>query len=292
MSDSLLLARGSHTGRKKTRGVYRIVPDIVFAVSNSCVAFFSSPNPMPSLFSRARTNSTPQKKPSSLFSNDNSPSSALDEFGRVSSRASNRAISSTVIPLTPSKKDRKKAKEQEKRFKTLGSHREVNDYDQQAERAFPDGSFLPLNLERPRDETNAGEQSKEHDYGYLSYERHVVLGLEQVARLVDVVSEELETRGGITEPFIFTNTALDISSSAIKRLIRTFINTCMVNPGHSANEAEEKWRTEARFSGPHELGMCLRWGIARVIRSVAGQDVRGLVSWEHYVEFRDNEAGV
>ena len=120
----------------------------------------------------------------------------------------------------------------------------------------------------------------------------MVLGLDQVTQLIDVVSEELETRGGITTPFIFSTTALDISSSAIKRIIRSFINTCAATTSKAAQEADRKWREEAKFAGPHELGMCLRWGLARVIRSVAGQDVRGLVSWEHYVEFRDSEAGV
>ena len=156
------------------------------------------------------------------------------------------------------------------------------------EPVFPDGAFLPLNLERPRNGEPSPEHSKEHDYSFLSYERHVVLGIEQVERLVEVVSEELETRGGITTPFIFTTAGLDISSSAIKRLIRTFLNTCEPNSGQ---DAELLWREEARFVGPYELAMCLRWGLARVIRSVGGQDIRGLVSWEHYLHFRDSETG-
>ena len=233
---------------------------------------------MPSLFSRARTISSPLKK--------NPPSSEdsfiFDEFGRVSSRLSNRTFG------TPSKKDKKKAKESDKRGKTASPG--LQDSEFRPEAVFPDGTFLPLNLERPRHEPTL-EHSKEHDYGYLSYERHVVLGIEQVERLVEVISEELETRGGITTPFIFSNTGLDISSSAIKRLIRAFLNTCEPHSEHSAHQAESQWREEARYVGPHELAMCLRWGLARVIRSVGGQDVRGLVSWEHYVQFRESEAG-
>jgi hypothetical protein len=157
--------------------------------------------------------------------------------------------------------------------------------------SVPDGSFLPLNLERPRIESGLIEQHKEHDYGYLSYERHVVLGIEQVARLVEVLSEELITRGGITTPFIFSTTALDVSSSAIKRLIRSFLNTCVPNSGQKAEDAEKRWREEARYAEPHELGMCLRWGLARVVRSVGGHDVRGLIAWDLYMEFRESEAG-
>jgi hypothetical protein len=232
---------------------------------------------MPSLFSRVRTNSSPNKK-NLPPSEDNFIINSLDEFGRASSRLSNRTFG------TP-KKD-KKTKESDKRGKTLGPGIQVSEFPTEA--VFPDGAFLPLNLERPRNHESNPEHSKEHDYSYLSYERHVVLGIEQVERLVEVISEELETRGGVTTPFIFSTTGLDISSSAIKRLIRAFLNTC---EPHSGPSAESQWREEARYVGPHELAMCLRWGLARVIRSVGGQDARGLVSWEHYVQFRDSEAG-
>ncbi|KIM44224.1 hypothetical protein M413DRAFT_17962 [Hebeloma cylindrosporum] len=237
---------------------------------------------MPSLFSRVRTNSTPHKK-HNLGSEDAYGVSSTDyEFGRVPSRLSNRGVSLG----TSSKKDKK----DQKRSKTLPHGREEPELP--PESPFPDGDFLPLNLERPRIDATAAEYLKEHDYGYLSYERHVVLGIEQVERLVEVISEELETRGGITTPFIFSTTALDISASSIKRIIRTFLNTCEPLSGQRADEAEAKWREEARFAGPHELGMCLRWGLARVIRSVGGQDVRGLVSWEHYVDYRESEAAL
>lgn len=228
---------------------------------------------MSSLFSRSRTKSTPHK-------NVNFPAEVngvgyADEFGRVPSRG---------IFGTPSKKDRKK-----------GSKGPSAVEEELITEIFPDGAFLPLYLERPKTSdanvTPTTAPVKQHDYGYLSDERHVVLGLEQLERLVEVVSEELETRGGITTPFIFSNTALDISSSSIKRLIQAFLNTCDTHGEFRAQEAERKWREEATFAGAHELGMCLRWGLARVIRSVGGQDVRGLVSWEHYVDFRETEAG-
>lgn len=243
---------------------------------------------MPSIFSRSRTNSTPNKKHSLQPTEQSSP---LDEFGRIPSRGSN--ISYNVNSLSPtSKRDKKKPKDQEKR---LWSPTGRTQFDYAAESPVspvPDGSFLPLNLERPRTESGLIEQRKEHDYGYLSYERYVVLGVEQIARLVEVISEELTTRGGITTPFIFSTTALDISSSAIKRLIQSFLNTCVSNAGQKAEEAEARWREEARFAEPHELGMCLRWGLARVVRSVGGHDVRGFIAWDQYVEFRDSEAGV
>ena len=187
---------------------------------------------MPSLFSRARS----QSKAQSLLSSHD----ASDEFGRVA--------------LSPAP-------------------------------SFVDGSFLPLSLERRPSEP----KHRPNDYGFLSYERHVVLTPEQLARLVQVVVEELSSRGGITTPFIFSTTALDVSYSSIRRLLRAFLDTCDMR---SADKAEAKWRDEARFAGLHELGMCLRWGLARVVRIHRGQEVRGLIPWEQYIRFRDSEAGV
>lgn len=227
---------------------------------------------MPSLFSRARTTSTPGKK--SIVGTTH------DEFGRVKSRDSGNGPSLTLT----GRKDKDKKKDHKSRKRTVSSPKPDNEVASLFAQ-IPDGSFLTFNLDRPRDES--GEvKTFEHDYGYLSYERHVILGLDEVARLVDVVANELTTRC-LTTPFIFSALALDISSSAIKRLIRTFLDTC-ANP--SSADAEHRWREEARFAGAHELGMCIRWGLARVVRVVGGQPVRGLISWEHYTEFRDSEA--
>lgn len=243
---------------------------------------------MPSLFSRSRTTSTPAKK-SSANALVVAAQPVYDEFGRVNSRGSGSGSGSPFH--MSSKKDGGKEKKKDthdtkSRTRTLSSPRQEHDIADLVAQ-IPDGSFLPLNLDRPRDESG-DEKTLEHDYSYLSYERHVVLGLDDVARLVDVVAVELGTRC-LTTPFIFSTLALDISSSAIKRLIRAFLETC-ANP--SSREAEHRWREEARFAGPHELGMCFRWGLARVVRVVGGQAVRGLISWEHYVEFRDSEAGM
>ncbi|KAI6111844.1 hypothetical protein EDD16DRAFT_1710186 [Pisolithus croceorrhizus] len=149
----------------------------------------------------------------------------------------------------------------------------------------PDGGFLPLNLDHRRKGTDDDAQ---HRYGYLSFERHVVLGINELAMLVEVVVDELASRF-LTTPFIFSALALDISSSTINQLISAFLDTC-ADP--SSREAEHRWRQEARFAGAHELGMCLRWGLARVVRVAGGQAMRGLISWEHYTDFRDSEAAL
>ncbi|KAF8621948.1 hypothetical protein AX15_007381 [Amanita polypyramis BW_CC] len=223
---------------------------------------------MPSLFARARTQSTSKK----AFL---SPSDAPDEFGRVSSRDSSP---------TP-KKDKKKAKD-------TRAHT-VHDLSRGTPSPFPlyaEGAFLPLSLEPPRN-GEAGElRPRLYDYGFLSYERHVVLAPDQLINLLTVLVDELSARGGITTPFIFSTTALDVSYSSIKRLVRAFLDTCDMRSSPSVEKAEAKWRDEARFAGLHELGMCLRWGLARVVRVSGGREVHGLIAWDHYVKFRESEA--
>jgi hypothetical protein len=119
----------------------------------------------------------------------------------------------------------------------------------------PDGTFLPFNLDRPAD-----DPSQSPSYGYLAYKRHVVLGLEQLTCLIVILTHELTTRGGIATPFIFSSLALDISPTAIKRLIQACLATC-ARPDDL--EIDRRWREDAKFAGPHELGMALR-GISLV----------------------------
>ncbi|KAH7886807.1 hypothetical protein F5I97DRAFT_1870488 [Phlebopus sp. FC_14] len=241
---------------------------------------------MPNLFSRSRTISTPGKKSTSGALGGGNPVAPYDEFGRVNSRGSGSGMPLNFGGKKDRDKEKKRSQEGKPRTRTISTPKPEGDVVDAAIQ-IPDGSFLPLHLDRPRDES--GEETVlEHDYGYLSYERHVILGLDEVARLVDVVATELGTRC-LTTPFVFSTLALDISSSAIKRLIRAFLDTC-ANP--TSPQAEHRWREEARFAGPHELGMCIRWGLARVVRVVGGQPVRGLISWDHYTEFRDSEAAL
>ena len=229
---------------------------------------------MPSLFSRARTTSTPTKKSSSTLGTH-------DELGRIDSRGSARQQFTAST-----KKAKKDAGKSPAKARSPGPG---DGSDEHVDFGLPDGTFLPLSLEKPRYE-NPEDPTQElpasHDYGYLSYQRHVVLGLEEVARLVDVVGDELGSRG-LTTPFIFSTLALDVSPLAVKRLIQTFLKTCT----RPSTEADRQWRQEARLADPPELGMTLRWGLARAVRWVAGHEVRGLVSYEAYLLWRDAEAG-
>src|SRR5712691_2559363 len=100
-----------------------------------------------------------------------------------------------------------------------------------------------------------GHRQWEQEYGYLSYFPHVVLGLDEVDRLVHAVTEELGTRG-LTTPFPFSSLALDVNSSGVRRLIllQAFLRTCVSFP---APHAERTWHEEARFAAPAEHAMCL-----------------------------------
>ena len=219
---------------------------------------------MPSLFSRARTTST-SKQPHTA--------NGTDDFGRAPT-----PLRSKSSFTTPTKKDKK---DKSPRSRATGTP------DPDAQEYFPeilDGSFLPLNLHPLRFDSQEREITQ--DYGYLSYKRQVVLGLEDIGRLVDVASQEIGSRG-LTTPFIFSALALDVSAPATTRLIEAFLQTCKSR--HPS--VDQKWREEAQFAGPHELGMCLRWGLARAVRIVGGLEVRGLLNYESYTEWRDSESG-
>jgi Meiotically up-regulated protein Msb1/Mug8 domain len=94
---------------------------------------------------------------------------------------------------------------------------------------------------------------------------------------------------GLTTPLLFSNRAIEISPTRIKRLIDTFLRTCSNYFPGSASDI--KWREEAQFSGPHELAMALRWGLARIVRISQGQETRGIISWETYLRWREDEGG-
>jgi len=130
-----------------------------------------------------------------------------------------------------------------------------------------------------------GPRQPDQDYGYLSYQHHIVLGLDEVDRLVHIVTDELSTRG-LTTPFLFSSLALDVKSSGVRRLIQAFLRTCVSFP---APDAERTWREEACFAAPAELAMFLRWGLARVMRVSGLNAVRGLLSWDMYVEWSESE---
>lgn len=97
----------------------------------------------------------------------------------------------------------------------------------------------------------------------------------------------------MTTPFLFCNSALDINTANVRRLISAFLSAVNpalappLTPGVRAPDVLE----EATFAGPHDLGMALRWGLARIARVEAGVECRGLFAWDKYLEWRRTERG-
>lgn len=93
----------------------------------------------------------------------------------------------------------------------------------------------------------------------------------------------------MTTPLLFSPLAIDIRPNVVKKLISAFTATC---PHHLAlSSTEALWREDATFAGPHELAMLLRWGLARIVRLERGVEVRGFVTWDNYVLWRQQEQG-
>jgi len=101
-----------------------------------------------------------------------------------------------------------------------------------------------------------GHRQREQEYRCLSYLHHVVIGLDEVDRLVHTVTEEFGTRG-LTKPSLFP---LLPSVSTLPEFVASFKLSSILAP-----DAEHTWHEEARFAGPAELAMCLRWDLARVL---------------------------
>ncbi|KZS88475.1 hypothetical protein SISNIDRAFT_459696, partial [Sistotremastrum niveocremeum HHB9708] len=229
---------------------------------------------MPSLFSRQRTTSTPNRKLVSS-SSPNHRDSGADEFGRVP--AGSRTSLAAGTTGTPVKKNKSKKHDTE-----------VSDAPPLSE-----GGFLPYSPAPTPAPTSPGEgqgpQLPTQDYGHLSYQKDVILGLDEVHRLVQVVSGEIEGRC-LQTPFLFSTLAIDLSSGATRRLIDSFLRTCGTAPGPATEAAEAKFAEDAKFAGPHELAMLLRWGLARILRLVEGAEMKGILDWEMYLRWREDEA--
>jgi hypothetical protein len=100
---------------------------------------------------------------------------------------------------------------------------------------------------------------------------------------------------GVATPFVFSALALDVRRAGLVRLVDALLATCLDsspsngNAPEKASTAESKWAEEARFASPHELGMCLSWGLSRVVRVEGGREVRDLLSWAWYEWWRFDE---
>jgi hypothetical protein len=133
---------------------------------------------MPSIFTRSRTASTPSKH--SLL---DQPTTVIDEFGRVTSRPS---VAPTSKEVKKERKDKDKDKHRQQRPHT--SPQDTVDL-----QSIPDGTFLPFSSGRTDDDDEPRVKVK--GYGYMSHRSEVVLGIDEVLRLVDVIAVQLNERG-------------------------------------------------------------------------------------------------
>ncbi|KAF8827363.1 hypothetical protein HHX47_DHR4000133 [Lentinula edodes] len=115
-------------------------------------------------------------------------------------------------------------------------------------------------------------------YGYLSSYPTLVLSLPDLRELVQLISEHLD----VETPFVFSNggstvsqggrgvpLAIDLDAGRVKRLIDKYVEYLTSKSGRNTNLRKSGdhiagFDDEARFAGPHELEILLRWGLARV----------------------------
>ncbi|KAJ3713471.1 hypothetical protein DFJ43DRAFT_894859 [Lentinula guzmanii] len=143
-------------------------------------------------------------------------------------------------------------------------------------------------------------------YGYLSSYPTLILGLNDLHDLVQLVSKYLD----VETPFVFSNgstttdsgvpVAIDLDAGRVKRLIDKYVGHLISKNSGRQGQTVVDFDDEARFAGPHELGMLLRWGLARVIRieSTASHSTgtssraltRGLIPYLAYLNWAKQES--
>jgi hypothetical protein len=135
---------------------------------------------MPSIFSRSKSSSNTLN-----LQRTRTP----DEFGRVHVAARSRTATTLLPPSKEQVSISKRPRTASGPLSGISSADANAPFDQGAPLPpLPDGSFLPLLIPRKK-------QSTLHEYGYIGSENEVFLGLEEVTRLVDVVSRALSSRG-------------------------------------------------------------------------------------------------
>lgn len=125
--------------------------------------------------------------------------SDTDEFGRTPSRG--------FIPGSGTKRDKAhKQLDKATRQRTISNPNFLNSIASDRPGTPRDifdvqDGFLATNLDPPLPATDEWGQPRsnlnefQQEYGYICWEKHVILGIDEVTRLVDVVAEELRLRG-------------------------------------------------------------------------------------------------
>jgi len=73
-----------------------------------------------------------------------------------------------------------------------------------------------------------GPCQREQEYGYLSYLHHIILGLDEIDRLVHTITKF--SIYGLTTLSFLSSFVLKVNSSGVRRLVWAFLHTCVSLP--------------------------------------------------------------
>ncbi|BEI86684.1 hypothetical protein CcaverHIS002_0700300 [Cutaneotrichosporon cavernicola] len=135
-----------------------------------------------------------------------------------------------------------------------------------------------------------GDDTTRH-YGFLGgVGRTVVLGLNEVARVIRDVGAELGRRA-LGTPMLFSNQSLELSQTRMRMLIQAFLATIRSGPRVPTKTSLATFDQDIRFASDHELAWLLRWALSRLTRIREGtrEVCHGCFEWDMYEEWRGRE---
>ncbi|KLT40277.1 hypothetical protein CC85DRAFT_322125 [Cutaneotrichosporon oleaginosum] len=141
------------------------------------------------------------------------------------------------------------------------------------------------------DSMSAYGDDNARQYGFLGgVGRIVVLGLDEVARVIRDVGAELGRRA-LDTPMLFSNQSLELSQTRIKMLIQAFLATIRSGSRVPTKTSLVTFEQDIRFASDHELAWLLRWALSRMTRIREGtrEVCHGCIEWDMYEEWRGRE---
>ncbi|KAF9074560.1 hypothetical protein BDP27DRAFT_138567 [Rhodocollybia butyracea] len=122
--------------------------------------------------------------------------------------------------------------------------------------------------------------SSSHGYGHLHLHPGLTISVDHLHTLVAIINKYLD----VETAFVFSADAMDLDAPRVARLIAKFVDALKAND-------LTRFDDEARFAGSHELGMLLRWALARALRvdQSANKFSRGLIPYLAYLNWAKQE---
>ncbi|KAL7424843.1 hypothetical protein Q5752_000528 [Cryptotrichosporon argae] len=135
------------------------------------------------------------------------------------------------------------------------------------------------------------EHTAKRDYGFLqSVGKDVVLGLDEVARVIREVSAELGSRG-LETPLLFSNQALELNHTRTRSLILAYLSTVTQHSRVPLRSKLETFKEDLSYARDYDLAWLLRWALSRMTRVREGtrELCHGCIEWDVYEEWRGRE---